>query len=90
MAVDQFSNWPTVKICKTAQIEVKFSDKLQPIRNTRKNKVQQRRSFISKEYKEICRNRNIEIEYCTPRLHTGNGTVERAIETIKKLEVKKP
>ena len=28
-------------------------------------------------------NRNIEIEYCTPRMHTGNGVVERAIQTNK-------
>ena len=43
------------------------------------------RAFISKEYKEFCKNRNIEIEYCTPRLHTGNGVVERAIQTLKNL-----
>ena len=29
------------------------------------------------------KNRNIEIEYCTPRVHTGNGVVERAIQTLK-------
>ena len=40
-------------------------------------------AFISKEYQQFCKNRNIEIEYCTPRMHTGNGVVERAIQTIK-------
>ena len=27
----------------------------------------------------------MEIEYCTPRVHTGNGAVERAIQTLKNL-----
>ena len=42
-------------------------------------------AFISKEYRQFCKNRNIEIEYCTPRIHTGNGAVERAIQTLKNL-----
>ena len=44
-------------------------------------------AFISKEYREFCKNRNIEIEYCTPRMHTGNGAAEaeRAIQTLKNL-----
>ena len=44
-------------------------------------------AFISKEYRELCINRNIEIEYCTPRIHTGNGAVERAIQTLKHLVI---
>ena len=44
-------------------------------------------AFISKEYREVCKNRNIEIEYCTPRIHTGNGVVERAIQTLKNLVI---
>ena len=40
-------------------------------------------AFISKEYKKICKDRNIEIEYCTPRMHTENGVVERSIQTLK-------
>ena len=42
-------------------------------------------AFISKEYREFCKNRNIEIDYCTPRMHTGNGAVERAVQTLKNL-----
>ena len=33
----------------------------------------------------ICKNKNIEIEYSPPRLHTGTGAVERAIQTLKNL-----
>ena len=44
-------------------------------------------AFISKEYKQFGKGRNIEIEYCTPRMHTGNGVVERSIQTLKNLIV---
>ena len=40
---------------------------------------------ISKKYKEFCKPRNIEIEYSTPRLHTGTGAVEHALQTIMNL-----
>ena len=41
--------------------------------------------MFPKNTENFCKNRNIEIEYCTPRIHTGNGTVERAIQTLKNL-----
>ena len=41
--------------------------------------------FISKDYIEFCKSKNIEIEYCTPKIHTGTGAVERAIQTMKNL-----
>ena len=50
-----------------------------------KSKSDKGGAFISKECREFCKSRNIEIEYCTPRLHTGNGAVERAIQTLKNL-----
>ena len=40
-------------------------------------------ALISKNHKKFSKNRNLEIEYCTPRLHTGNGTVQRTIQTLK-------
>ena len=88
IAVDRFSKWPTVKICKTAETK----EVLNFLTNNfnlygvpEKIKSDKGGAFISKEYKEFCKNRNIEIEYCTPRLHTGNGVVERAIQTLKNL-----
>ena len=42
-------------------------------------------AFISKDFLEFCKSKNIEIEYCTPRMHTGTGAVERAVQTIKNL-----
>ena len=44
-------------------------------------------AFVSKDYIEFCKSKNIEIEYCTPRIHTGTGAVERAIQTMKNLIV---
>ena len=44
-------------------------------------------AFISKDYIEFCNSKNIEIEYCTPGIHTGTGAVERAIQTMKELIV---
>ena len=42
--------------------------------------------FVSKEYRAFCKNRNIEIEYCTPpRAHTGSGVVKRAMQTLKNI-----
>ena len=34
-------------------------------------------AFISSEYKNF--------QYCPQRMHTGNGTVERAVQTLKKM-----
>ena len=44
-------------------------------------------AFISKDYIEFCKSKNIEIEYSTPRIHTCTGAVERAIQTMKNLVV---
>ena len=37
------------------------------------------------QIQRICKSRNIEIQDCPPRNHTGNGTIARAIQTIKML-----
>ena len=47
-------------------------------------------AFISKEYKQFCKNRNIEIEYWKPKMHTGNGVVERSIQIRKNLIITNP
>ena len=88
IAIDRFSKWPTVKICKTAETKevINFlTNNFNLYGLPEKIKSDKGGAFISKEYREFCRSRNIEIEYCTPRLHTGNGAVERAIQTLKNL-----
>ena len=79
IAIDRFSKWPTVKICKSAETKevINFlSSDFNLYGIPEKIKSDKGGAFVSKEYREFCKNRNIEIEYCTPRMHTGNGTVE--------------
>ena len=86
IAVDSFSQWPTVKICKTAETKEVLNF---PTTNfnlygiPEKIKSEKGGPFKSKEYKQFCKNRKIDIEYCTRRLHTGNGVVERVIQYLK-------
>ena len=86
IAVDRFSKWPTVKICKTSEWKevinfLKQNFNLYGI--PEKIKSDKGGAFISKDYIEFCKSKNIEIEYCTTRIHTGTGAVECAIQTIK-------
>ena len=86
IAIDRFSKWPTVKICKSAETKeviIFLSSNFKLYGIPEKIKSDKGGAFVSKEYREFCKNRNIEIEYCTARIHTGNGTVERAIQTLK-------
>ena len=88
IAIDRFSKWPTVKICKTAETK-KVLNFLKQNFNLyglpEEIKLDKRGAFISKDYTEFCKSKNIEIEYCTPRIHTGTGAVERAKQTMKNL-----
>ena len=88
IAKDRLSKWPTVKICKTAETKENINfltNNFNLYGLPEKIKSDKGGAFISKEYREFCKSRNIEIEYCPPRLHTGNGAVERAIQTLKNL-----
>ena len=88
IAVDRFSKWPTVKICKTTKTKevIQFLTSIFNLYGIpEKIKSDQGGAFSSKEYRQFCKNRNIEIEYCTPWIHTGNRVVKRAIQTLKNL-----
>ena len=87
-AIDRFSNWPTAKICKCSETKevINFlKQRFNLYRLPEKIRTDKGGAFISKEYKEFCQSKNIEIEYSTPRMHTGTGAVERAIQTLKNL-----
>ena len=88
IAVDRFSKWLSVKICKTSETK-EVNNFLKQNFNLyglpEKIKSDKGGAFISKDYIEFCKSKSIEIEYCTPRIHTGTGAVERAIQTIKNL-----
>ena len=64
IAVDRFSKWPTAKICKTAetkQVTIVLSSNFNLYGIPEKIKSDKGGAFVSKEYQEFCRNRNIEI-----------------------------
>ena len=88
IAIDRFSMWPTAEICKSSETKevinfLKQNFNLYGL--PEKIKTDKGGAFISKEHKEFCNGKNIEIEYSTPRVHTGTGAVERAIQTLKNL-----
>ena len=88
IAIDRFSKWLTAKICKSSETKevinfLKQNFNLYGL--PEKIKTDKGGAFVSKEYKKFCKSKNIEIEYSTPRLHTGTGAVERAIQTLKNL-----
>ena len=90
IAVDRFSKWPTVKICKNSESKevinfLKQNFNLYGL--PEKIKSDKGGAFISKDYIEFCKSKNIEIEYCIPRIHTGTGAVERAIQSIKNFKL---
>ena len=88
IAVVKFSKLPTKKVCKTSKAKevINFlTSNFILYGIPEKVKSDRGGAFISKEYKQFCKDRNIEIEYCTPRMHTGNGVVERSIQTLKNL-----
>ena len=72
-AEDRFSKWPNVKICKTSETKevINFLTKSFNLYGIpEKIKSDKGGAFFSKEYKQFCRNWNIEIENCTPRMDT--------------------
>ena len=84
--MDRFRKWPNVKICKTSETKevIPFlSSNFNLYGRPEKIRSEKRGAFISKK-PEVFKNRNIEIEYCAPRIYTADGTVERAIQTVKK------
>ena len=52
---------------------------------TEKVKSDKGSAFTTREVKLFCENWIIEINYSSPRLHTGTGAVERAMQTLKNL-----
>ena len=90
LAVERFSKWPTAKVCKTSEAKegrqyLTNNFNLYGMKETIKLDNLKGKAFISKEYK----NCNIGSEYCTPRIYTGNGTVERATQNFKNLMLAK-
>ena len=78
------------KFCKTSETKevIHFlSSKFNLYGIPDKVRSDKRGAIILKEYRESCKNRNTQVEYCSLRIHTENGTVERAIQTFKNLVI---
>ena len=80
IAVDRFSKWPTIKICKTSETKkvinfLKQNFNLYGI--PEKIKSDRGGAFISKDYIEFSKSKNLEIEHSTPRIHTGTYECSR-------------
>ena len=54
------------------------------ILSTEKRKSDKERAFISKEYRQFCKNRKRQIEYCTPRTHTRKRSSRKINTNAKK------
>ena len=66
VAVDGFNKWPIGKICKTSEAKevINFiTSDLNIYGNPEKVKSDKARAFISKSYKQFCKDGNIEREY---------------------------
>ena len=83
IAIDRLSKWPTAKICKASETkEVISFHQISVIYMVFQRKL----NLINGIYFDRnCKSRNKEIQYCPPRMQTGNGTVEIEIQTMKNL-----
>ena len=90
IAIDRLSKWPTAKFCKLSETKevlnfLKQTFNLYRLPEKIKTDKCGGGAFVSKEYKEFCNSKNFEIEYSTPRMHTGTIAIEHAIQTLKNL-----
>ena len=88
IGLDQYIKFPVVQICRSTETKevMKFLGSFINFYSVpEKIKSDNGNAFIPKEYKMFCKNRNIEIKYSPPRLHTGTRAVECAIQTLKNL-----
>ena len=86
IAIDRFSRWPTVTICKSSETKEVLNFLKQNFNSyglPKKIKSGKCGAFIAEEYRDFCKSKNIEIEHSTPGLHTGTIAVECAIQTSK-------
>ena len=87
--IDLYSTWPIVRICKSTEARevIKFLERFINMYGVpEKTKSDRGSGVISKVDRQFCENGNIEIEYSPPRLHTGTGAVEWAIQTLKQID----
>ena len=78
IAVDNNSRWPVAKICKNTNHNTVITflpDYININRIPKTIKFDKGSAFISKEYKEFCKEHNTIRKYGTPNLRTGTGKI---------------
>ena len=88
IGIDRYNKWPVVQICKSTETKevIKFLKSFMNFYGVpEKVKSDKGSAFTTREVKLFCENWIIEINYSSPRLHTGTGAVERAMQTLKNL-----
>ena len=88
VAIDHFSKWPTAKICKNTETKTvtEFLENHFNLHGLPKRiRTDKDSAFISQEYKDFCKEKNIHREIGLPYMHTATGLVERTIQTLKNL-----
>ena len=88
IGIDRYINWTVVRMCKSTETKkvINFLESFVNLYGVpEKTKSDRGSAFISKEYEEFYKTNYIELEYSPPRLPTGTGVVENAIQTLTNL-----
>ena len=86
VAIDRFSKWPTAHVCKNTATRtvIKLLTKYFADNGTpRCIRTENGSCFESNELKKFGNGGNMKRIRCTPNLHTGTGSVDGTIRTIK-------
>ena len=70
------------KKCKLSEVKEVITFKFEILFFTENINLDKGGAYISKEHTEFRKSSNLAMEYCTPRIPTGTGAVERAVQTI--------
>ena len=88
VAVDHFSKWTTASICSNTETKtvIKFLERHFNLHGIPKRiRTDNDTAFTSKEFKNFCKEYNIERITGLPYIHTATGLVERTIQSLKNL-----
>ena len=85
IGIIRYSKWPVVWIRKSTEPKevINFLESSINLSGVAEKIKSEGSAFESEGNKTYCENKNIEIEYSPPRLHTGTGAVECAKQNLK-------
>ena len=86
LSMDRYSKWPAAAICKTpnAKSAEKFIEQYTLLNgHPQILRTDKGTAFTSRQFRKICKSKNIRLIYRTPYIHTPTGLVERGVKTLK-------